>query len=198
MKRFSVFLTVAALSAGLCLPAQAALEIGDKAPAFALPSVDGRQVSLDGFSAEKAVVLVFTCNSCPYAQAYQDRIVALQRDYAPRGVQVVAINSNDASKVPQDSFQNMKLRAAEKSFNFPYLYDESQEVARAYGAERTPHIFVFGEDRTLKYTGKIDDNWENAGAVKVNYLRQALDDLLEGKAIPEPKTFAIGCTIKWK
>jgi peroxiredoxin len=174
------------------------IKIGDPMPAFRLPGVDGNNHSNDDFADEKALIVIFSCNHCPYVKAYEDRMIEIQRDYADRGVQLIAICSNDAVNYPEDSFANMKRNADMKGYNFPYLRDETQDVARAFGAEKTPHLFVFGPDRTLAYEGRIDDNHENPRAVKRRYLREALDAILAGKPVPEPETFAIGCTIKWK
>ncbi|MBI4346015.1 MAG: thioredoxin family protein [Elusimicrobia bacterium] len=165
---------------------------------FKLPGVDGKTYSLDSFKDARAVVVVFSCNHCPYVQAYEGRLIELQRDYQAKGVRLVAINSNDAVNYPEDSFDEMKRRAERLGFNFPYLRDESQEAARAYGATHTPHLFVFGPDRRLAYTGKLDDNWQEPSNVGRRYLREALDDLLAGRPVREPETHAIGCTIKWK
>lgn len=174
------------------------LKIGDPAPAFSLPGTDGRTHSLDGLSDKPVLVVVFSCNHCPYVQAYEDRLVAIQRDYAERGVQVIAINSNDDVHYPEDGFEQMAARAKAKGFNFPYLRDASQDIARAYGATHTPQLFVFDRDRTLRYTGKIDDNWQNPQTVTRRFLREAIDALLADRAPAEPQTHAIGCTIKWK
>ena len=172
--------------------------INHKAVDFDLPGVDGKNHSLKGLKDKKAVVVIFSCNHCPYVQAYEDRIIDIQRDYADRGVQIVAINSNETDDHPDDSFENMAKRAKEKNFNFLYLRDESQAVARAYGATHTPHIYLFDQNRELRYTGKIDDNWKEPEKVQRKFLREALDAVLAGKTVPEPETFAIGCTIKWK
>lgn len=174
------------------------LKIGDPAPPFSLPGVDGRTQSLDGFADKPVLVVVFSCNHCPYVQAYEDRLVAIQRDYAGRGVQVMAINSNDDVQYPEDSFEQMVARARAKGFNFLYLRDASQAVARAYGATHTPQLFVFDRARKLRYTGKIDDNWQNPQAVTRRYLRDAIEALLADRAPAEAQTHAIGCTIKWK
>jgi len=174
------------------------LQDSDRAPTFRLPGVDGRTYSLEDFADKPALVVVFSCNHCPYVQAYEDRMVAIQRDYKDRGVQLVAINSNDDRSYPEDSFERMVERAKARGFNFPYLRDASQEVARAYGATHTPHLFVFDQDRRLRYTGKIDDNWQQPAAVIRHYLREALDSLLQKSTPAEPRTHAIGCTIKWK
>lgn len=165
---------------------------------FNLPGVDAATYSLDSFKDAKALVVVFSCNHCPYVQAYEGRMIELQRDYEARGVRLIAINSNDAVNYPEDSFDEMKRRAQRLGFNFPYLRDESQQTARAYGATHTPHLFVFGPDRRLAYTGKLDDNWQEPSKVGRRYLREALDDILAGRPVREPETHAIGCTIKWK
>lgn len=172
---------------------------GQNAPEFKnLPGVDGKSYSLSDFSDKKVLVVIFSCNHCPYVQAYEDRIMALQKEFQGKRVQFIAINSNDASEYPDDSFENMVARAQEKKFNFVYLRDDSQAVAHAYGASHTPHIFVFNQKRELGYTGKIDDNWQHPDQVKTTFLKNALTSLVEGKEPAEPETFAIGCTIKWK
>lgn len=174
------------------------LKIGDKALPFTLPGVDGKIHSLAEYSGKNAVAVIFSCNHCPYVRAWEDRIVEIQADYGGRGVQLVAINANDASKYPDDSFERMKERAKEKHFNFPYLQDESQQVARAYGAERTPEIFLFDKAGTFRYHGVIDDNYDDSKAVKVKFLRKALDATLNGKLPATAETKPVGCTIKWK
>ena len=174
------------------------MNLGQKAPDFKLKGTDGREHGLSDYQDKKAVIVVFSCNHCPYVKAYEGRMIEIQRDYAARGVQLLAINSNDADGYPEDSFEEMVKRANELGFNFPYLRDDSQGVARAYGATHTPHLFVFDKDRALAYTGKIDDNWQEPSKVKQRYLRDALDALVLGKKPSEPETHAIGCTIKWK
>lgn len=169
-----------------------------KAIDFDLPGVDGKVHSLSELKDKKAVIVIFSCNHCPYVQAYEDRISEIQKDYASQGAQVVAINSNDDQNYPEDNFENMKKRAKEKGFNFLYLRDQTQKVAQSYSATHTPHIFLFDQNRDLRYTGKIDDNWQNSKKVSKRYLREALDAVLAGKPVSEPETFAIGCTIKWK
>ncbi len=171
---------------------------GSKAFDFNLPGVDGNSHSLSEFKDKKAVIIIFSCNHCPYVQAYEDRIIQIQKDYESKGVQVIAINSNEDINHPDDSFENMVKRAKEKKFNFPYLRDGSQDVAKSYSATHTPHLFLFDEKRELCYTGKMDDNWQEPNKVKHTYLRDALDAILSGKKIPQAQTFAIGCTIKWK
>ena len=174
------------------------LKIGSHAPDFNLPGVDGRKYSLNSFADKKALVVIFSCNHCPYVQAYEERIREIQTEYASKGVSVVAINSNEDMGYPEDNFENMKKRAVEQKFNFPYLRDEDQSIAKAYDATHTPEIFLFDEYRNLAFHGKIDDNWQEPNKVQNQYLRNALDELLKGKEISVPETFTIGCTIKWK
>ncbi len=174
------------------------MQIGDPAPDFTLPGVDGEVYGLERFATKALLIVVFSCNHCPYVQAYEDRLIAIQREYGPRGVQVVAINANDARRYPEDSFEAMQARAAAKSYNFPYVHDETQAVAYAYRAAHTPELFVFDRDRRLAYTGKIDDNWQQPAAVLRPYLREALDALLAGRRPAEAVTHAIGCSIKWR
>ncbi len=174
------------------------MPIGTPAPAFSLPGVDGKTYSLDSFEDAELLVVVFTCNHCPYAKACEDRLIAIQRDYQDRGVQLVAINPNDDEKYPDDSFAKMKERAASKGFNFPYLRDETQEVARAYDAACTPDIFVFDRDRKLVYNGRIDDNWQEPEKVTRRDLREVLDATLEGRTVDFEHVPSMGCSIKWK
>jgi peroxiredoxin len=173
------------------------LKIGDPAPDFDLLGVDGMHHALSDLKDKKVLVVIFSCNHCPYVQAYEDRIIALQDEFKNQGVSFVAINSNDDSNYPEDSLENMVKRAKKKDYNFPYLRDESQSVALRYGATHTPHIFVFNQEKKLSYTGKIDDNWREPTQVKERYLRDAIQALVEGKRIDNPETYAIGCTIKW-
>ncbi len=174
------------------------LEIGSKGPDFTLPGVDGQTVALaDLLKSHEAVAVIFSCNHCPYVLAWEDRMIAIQRDYAPRGATIVAINANDAQRYPEDSFERMKVHAAEKGFNFPYLRDESQDVARAYGALRTPHVFLLDREGVLRYRGAIDDNYEDPAAVKHHYLRDALDAVLAGRDPVHQTSGAVGCTVKW-
>ena len=174
------------------------LKIGSPAPDFNLPSVDGKKYSLKTFADKEALIVIFSCNHCPYVQAYEERIKKIQEDYKQKGVAIVAISSNEDIGYPEDSFEEMKKRAAEKKFNFPYLRDENQSVAKAYDASHTPEIFLFGKERKLAFHGKIDDNWQEPDRVQTPYLRNALNELLAGIEISMPETFTIGCTIKWK
>jgi thiol-disulfide isomerase/thioredoxin len=181
------------------------LHINGNLPHFInLNGVDGKTYSAPNFLRCDALVVVFSCNHCPYVKAYEDRMIALQRDYANKDVQLVAINSNDADNYPDDRFDKMVERAKEKKFNFLYLRDENQEAAELFGATHTPQFFLFfAEDGIprefkLRYSGKMDDNWDHPQDVKENFLRNALDAVLAGKPVKPEETFSIGCTIKWK
>lgn len=174
---------------------------GDKAADFKLKNTDGKMVSLADYKDAKGFIVVFTCNHCPFAVKYEDRILALDKKYKKLGYPVIAINPNDAATVPDDDFDSMKKRAKQKGFTFPYLYDETQEIAKAYGATRTPHIFILqksGTENIVRYIGSIDDNSDDASGVKEKYVENAVNALLEGKAVSPDLTKAIGCTIKWK
>jgi peroxiredoxin len=174
------------------------IKLGENAKAFSLPGVDGSEHGLEDYKDKEALVVIFSCNHCPYVQAWEERMVQIQADYADRGVQLLAINPNDAEKYPTDSFEAMKKRAEGKQFNFPYLRDESQTVAQAYGAERTPEVFLFDSERVLRYHGAIDDNYDDPGAVQKPYLRDALDAVLAGEEPAVASTRPVGCTVKWK
>jgi len=174
----------------------AKLEIGGKAPDWSgLKGVDDKEHGLSDYSDAKAVVIVFTCNHCPVAIAYEDRLIALQKDYKGKGVQVIAINPN-SPKVPGDSFENMKKRAKAKKFNFPYLVDATQQVARDYGATCTPHVFALSKDGKIAYMGHIDDKMGKPKEATPN-LRNALDAILAGKAADPAVTKQFGCGVKW-
>ena len=178
------------------------LKVGDKASDFKLKNVDGKLVSLADFKDAKGFVVVFTCNNCPYAKAYQDRIIALDKKYKQKGYPVVAVNPNDPAVEPADSYENMVKRAKEKGYTFPYLYDESHQVYRKYGATNTPHFYVLQKnssgDLIVKYIGTIDDNYQNANDVQKPYIENAIEALLQNKE-PDPNfTKAIGCSIKAK
>ncbi|MBO0887576.1 thioredoxin family protein [Candidatus Bathyarchaeota archaeon] len=173
------------------------LALGSQAVDFHLKGVDGRSYRLQDFADKKAVVVMFSCNHCPYVRDYEARMVELQRDYSTRGVTLVAINSNDDHNYREDSFEKMIQRSKEKGFNFPYLRDETQDIARKYGAICTPHVFAFDQHRKLQYKGRIDDN-RNVDEVKTKDLRNALDAILEGRKPPIQETRPFGCSIKWK
>lgn len=176
------------------------VKVGDQAPNFNLRNVDGRMVSLAALEGQKGAIIVFTCNHCPYSVKYEDRIIALHRKYAPLGYPVIAINPNDTTIVPEDAFSKMQERAAAKEFPFPYVMDATQQTAVAYGARRTPHVFVIAKQKkgfTVEYIGAIDDEPQDASMAKDKFVEVAVDSLLEGKAVAQTFTKAIGCTIKW-
>ncbi|MGD2034613.1 MAG: thioredoxin family protein [Bacteroidales bacterium] len=190
------------LFASFALSAGEGYSVGDNAKDFKLKNVDGSMVSMADYSDAKGFVVVFTCNHCPFAKAYQDRLIAIDKKYKEKGYPVIAINPNDPEIAPGDSFEEMQKRAREKHYTFPYLFDEKQEVFRIYGATRTPHVYVLKKTGpgklTVKYIGTIDDNYEDPSAVTKTYLADALDALIAGKD-PDPDfTKAIGCTIKVK
>jgi len=172
------------------------LGLGAPAPDFDLPGVDGKNHSLGSFKDKPVLVVIFSCNHCPYVKAYEDRMVSIQGDYAAKGVQLVAINSNDDKAYPEDSFPEMVKRAKEKGFNFPYLRDAPQKVVEAYGGICTPHVFAFDRSRKLRYRGRIDDSKEE-GKVTTHDLRNALDDLVAGNPVRVADTRPFGCSIKW-
>ncbi|MBI5475953.1 MAG: thioredoxin family protein [Ignavibacteriales bacterium] len=179
------------------------LKINDTMPKFFnLPGIEGKKYSWSDFLTQKGVVIVFSCNHCPYVKAYEDRMIALQRDYMNKKVQIVAINSNDANNYPDDKFEKMVERAKDKKFNFLYLRDEDQTVAELFGATHTPQFFLFsvenGGNLKLRYNGKMDDNWEHPEEVKEHFLKNAIDSILAGKPVHPEETYSIGCTIKWK
>jgi peroxiredoxin len=180
------------------------LSIGAAAPPFGpLNGVDGRSYSLSDFAPANALVIVFSCNHCPYVQAYEDRMMALQSAYGTQGVRLVAINSNETANYPEDNVEEMVKRAKKRGFNFPYVRDEDQSAATAFGATHTPEFFLFGRDRSddtfrLRYRGKMDDNYQNPAAVKERYLENALKAVLASKPVAVAETHSIGCTIKWR
>ncbi len=183
------------------------LPIGAAAPDFKLPGVDGKTYSLSSFKEAKILVIIFTCNHCPTAQAYEDRIIQLTKDYRDKGAAVVAIMPNDPKAIRldelgytdlSDSFEEMKIRAKEKHFNFPYLYDgETQSVAKAYGPVATPHVFIFDKERKLRYHGRIDDVEKPTKTPNNFDSRNAIEALLNNKEVPVQTTKVFGCSIKW-
>ncbi len=174
------------------------VQIGDAALPFELGGVDGKTYSLYSLSdGKKATAVVFMCNHCPYVLAWLDRLNALADEYAAHGVAFVGINSNDPVKYPSDSFEGMQRLADERALAFPYLHDDTQDVAAAYGAVRTPEVFLFDEGLRLRYHGAPDDNYDESQA-RVPYLRNAIEALLAGGEAPLAETTPAGCTIKWK
>jgi peroxiredoxin len=187
-------------------PEPETLKIGSEAPDFKLPGIDGNSYTLNSFEKADVLVIIFSCNHCPTAQAYEDRIISLARDYKPKGVEIVVIspNSTKALNLSElgytdlgDSFEEMKQRAKDKGFNFPYLYDgDDQKTALLYGPVATPHCFVFDRKRQLKYVGRIDGN-EKPGTGHGEDIRNAIDAVLEGSTVRNPVTKVFGCSIKW-
>jgi peroxiredoxin len=175
--------------------------VGDAATDFSLKNIDGKMVSLADYKQAKGFIVVFTCNHCPYAVAYEDRIIALDKKYKPLGYPVIAINPNDPAAQPLDSYAAMQVRAKEKGFTFPYLLDDGQTIYPQYGAEKTPHVFVLKKTvnkQVVSYIGAIDNNYRNAAEATEHYVADAVDALLAGKAPAVTKTVAIGCSIKVK
>lgn len=162
-----------------------------------MKAVDGSRVQLNQLTA-KYLTIIFSCNHCPYVKAYEKRYIALEKKYSNQGVKVIAINSNDAQKYPEDSYEKMIIRSKEQGYNFPYLHDQDQSVAKAFGATNTPHVFVFDEKRILRYKGRIDDSWEDETRVRNKDLENALNSILAGLAVSVTSTLPVGCSIKWK
>ncbi len=174
------------------------LTLRERLVSFSLPATDGTMVSPDQYVNTPVLGVVFWCNHCPYVKAWEDRMIALQREYAGRGVQFLLINSNDPAAYPDDAPEAMRARARDKKYPFPYLFDESQQVAKQFGATRTPEVFLFDRGRTLRYHGAPDDNFEDPGAVTAQFLRDATDALLAGRDLATATTPPKGCSIKWK
>lgn len=197
MKKLSLIVFVLSLSIGLFAQGY---KVGDKAASFNLKNIDGKMVSPDNYSNAKGFMVIFTCNHCPFSVAYEDRIIALDKKYKELGYPVIAINPNDSTVVPADSYSEMIVRAKEKGFTFPYLIDDNQKYTIEYGATKTPHVFLLQKednDLVVKYIGAIDDNYEDASAVKTKFLENAVDELLAGKNIKVDFTKAIGCSVKF-
>lgn len=173
-------------------------ETGSRIISFSLKGIDGKTYSLQDFSSSKALVIVFMCNHCPYVKAVMNRLTGLSVKYLDKGVSFVGINSNDTVTYPEDSFENMKLFAGEYGMNFPYLFDQTQETARAYDAACTPDIYLYNAERRLAYRGRIDDSWKDESAVTSRDLDKAIEMTLEGKPVDFQQVPSIGCSIKWK
>jgi len=205
MKKISIpgFLILLAVATGLLsakFPA-GGYQVGEKVKDFSLKNVDGKMVSLAGMKNTKGYIVIFTCNHCPFSVAYEDRIIDLHERYAPMGYPVVAINPNAEEIVPDDSYQNMIVRAKEKKFPFVYLQDSTQDVAKAFGALKTPHVFIVNKvkkDLVVEYIGAIDDNTDDPGAVKNKYVEMAMRDILANKIVQDRTTKAIGCSVKYR
>lgn len=196
-----ILITLALFASVVMLTEAQSIKPGEKAPAFSLKGVDGKTVSLSDYNKEKGVILIFSCNTCPYVVAYEDRIIELHNNFAPKGFPVVAINSNNPELSKGDSFEEMKKKARDKSFTFPYLFDEKQDIFPKYGATRTPEVFLLknnGNGFEVVYTGTIDDNYKSAGEAKEKYVENAVKAVLKGISPEIPVTKAIGCGIKVK
>jgi thiol-disulfide isomerase/thioredoxin len=199
MKSIFGILLVALISISFITP-KSGYNVGDLVSDFSLKNIDGKIVSLSSFKDNKGVIVIFDCNTCPYSKAYNDRILALGKKYE-KTFPIVAINANDPEQSPGDSFEEMIAYAKDKGYTFPYLFDETQKVAKIFGATNTPHVFVLnrsGNEYKLAYIGTIDDNARNASAVSKKYVEQAVDACLAGNAVTTTKTKALGCGIKWK
>src|SRR6056297_34576 len=190
------YILTALLILTLIFTVSAQYEIGDVVDDFSLKSTDGEMVSMANYPDAKGYIIIFTCNHCPYAIAYEDRIIELHNEWAPKGYPVIAINPNDPDVQPDDSFEKMKERASEKNFPFKYVLDKGQKVYPKFGAERTPHVFLVDENSVLRYIGAIDNNYKSAEAADEHYLRDAISALEAGKDPNPAMTKAIGCTIK--
>jgi peroxiredoxin len=174
------------------------IDLAVACPDFRLPSAQGGSVALDDFAGVLVLGVFFYCNHCPYAQAIEERLIRLEIDYRDRGFRFVAISPNDARAYPEDSFEKMQTRAQQRNYGFPYLYDEDQSVARAFGAVCTPDLYVFDANRKLAYHGRLDDSPMEATKVRRHELREAVDAMLRGEPTPERQNPSIGCSIKWK
>ncbi|TAG06629.1 MAG: thioredoxin family protein [Cytophagia bacterium] len=197
MKKY-IFVFLFLFSLALLSMKNTGYQVGDTAIDFKLKNVNDKKVSLKDYKKAKGFIVIFTCNHCPFSVANEDRIIALHKKYESQGYPVVAINPNDVTAYPDDSFENMKVRAKEKGFTFAYLYDETQAIAKTYGATKTPHIFVLDKKLTVKYIGAIDDAAKDESKVSEKFLENALDALIAGKNIEKTSTKAVGCGIKWK
>ena len=180
---------VALLLTGITNPQ--GLKVGEKASDFSLANINGQTISLDSYQDARGYIVIFTCNNCPYAKAYQKRIAGLHNEYASKGFPVIAINTSDSK-------QDIITRAQTMKYPFPYLHDETQEVTKSYGATKTPHVFVLKKDKTVAYIGAIDNNYKDAANADKHYVKDAVEALLANKPIEVTNTNAIGCTIKWK
>jgi len=199
IKILSLFSLLFVLAAFTSNSLRKGYDIGDIATDFSLKNIDNKMVSLSDYNQTKGFLIIFTCNTCPYAVAYQDRIIALDKKYKELGVPVIAINPNNPDKKSGDSFAKMQERAKEKGFTFPYLFDEGQKIYPQYGATRTPHVYLLektAKGNVVRYKGTIDDNYQDASQVEDRYVEDAVDAMLAGKDIEVTETKAIGCSIK--
>ena len=201
MKTHLILLVVVVFVLTAAAPPAPPYGLGDKVADFRLKNFDGKQIALSDYKDTKGVIVIFDCNTCPYSKAYNDRIIALHSQFAPKGFPVVTINANDGDQSPGDSFEEMVARAKRKDYRFPYLLDQTQQVARAFGATNTPHVFLLerkGDGFVVAYIGAIDNNSRNGALADKKYVEDAVNALLAGRPVPVPKTKAVGCGIKWK
>lgn len=199
MYTFKTFVAVLAIMVSSVFTTSPGYKVGDTATDFNLKNIDGKMVSLSDYKDAKGFIVIFTCNTCPYAVAYENRVEALNKKYASKGYPVIAIMPNNTDIMPGDNMEAMKIRAKQKGFTFPYLTDDGQKIYPQYGATKTPHVYILqktDKGNVVKYIGAIDDNHQDANAVKVKYVENAVDALLSGKEIKETETRAIGCSIK--
>jgi peroxiredoxin len=199
MYTLKTFIAVFTIMVGSVFTTGSGYKVGDTATDFSLKGISGKAVSLSDYKEAKGFIVIFTCNTCPYAVAYEDRVEALNKKYASKGYLVIAIMPNNTDVKPGDNMDAMKIRAKQKGFTFPYLMDEGQKIYPQYGATKTPHVYVLqktDKGNVVKYIGAIDDNYQDASAVKTKYVENAVDALLGGKEIKETETRAIGCSIK--
>lgn len=199
LKLIALFTCCIALTVFTKLQSQNGYKIGDMATDFKLENVDSKMVSLSDYKDAKGYIVIFTCNTCPYSVAYEDRIIALDKKYKSKGYPVIAVMPNNPAVQPGDSFQAMQARAKAKGFSFPYVLDKGQRIYPQYGATKTPHVYILEKTtkgNEVKYIGAIDDNYKDANEVKEKYVENAVDTLLNGKSVELKETRAIGCTIK--
>jgi peroxiredoxin len=193
------WMILAFLAFGLTVTAQDGYNVGDVATDFNLENVDGEMISLKGtYPDAEGYIVIFTCNHCPYAVLYEDRIIDLHNKFARAGYPVIAINPNDPEVQPEDSFEGMQIRAEEKGFDFPYVFDEDQSIFPKYGAKKTPHVYILDSDLVVRYIGAIDDNPRDAAAVEEKYVEKAIGALKAGEEVNPNLTKAVGCSIKVK
>jgi len=200
MKKVFILFTCSIMTT-LMATASGPFKAGDSATDFSLKNVDGKFVSLSQFEDAKGFIVVFSCNTCPMVKKYEERIIDLNKEFSGKGYPVIAINSNDRNISPGDSYEEMKKLATEKQYDFEYLYDESQEVAKQYGATNTPHVYVLSKNEgklKVEYVGAIDNNADEASKADKKYVHDAVNALLKGEQAPVAGTKAIGCGIKWK
>jgi len=198
---FSLCLMVLLSAGSLMAQNKDGYKVGDTARDFNLKGVDGKMVSMASNTDAKGYLVIFSCNTCPYVVAYEDRMKELHEKYAPKGYPVIAINPNDKTQSPGDSFEKMQERARDKDFNFAYVYDESQEITRAYGATRTPEVYLIereGDEFKVRYIGAIDNNYREPAQANEKYVEDAMDDVLNNRQVAQNNTKAIGCTIKFR